>query len=388
MADCDRYLSSRITLPGLACGAALVVSGLALTPAAAFAQSVSSATVEWQLPAERTLAGGFPYRLLRRIPLGGSAPVQALVFGPGGRHFYAAAGDELRSYDAASGRPGAVVKLPGVGVGLAAAAREGGVVYVATRAPARLLVLATQPLRITSSVALRGGEPSALLYDADADALYAESRAGHTVARLEPGSGKVLGIAHLRGRLEQMAANGRGMLYVANAADDELEAIETGGMSRAGAIPLPGCTAPTGLAVDTVGRRLFVSCGNGQALVVDEDMGFTFLRLPIDRATGLRAVFASHPLGPDGWKGGAFMAGDGPALDALRMDAFIRYVGGGRLPLGGRCTALALSPVAQRLVLAVRPRARAPGSAGSGAADESAGVELWMLGGGNEEGSP
>ena len=38
----------------LLCGAGLIVSGLALTPAAAVAQGASPVTVEWQLPAERT----------------------------------------------------------------------------------------------------------------------------------------------------------------------------------------------------------------------------------------------------------------------------------------------------------------------------------------------
>jgi hypothetical protein len=318
-------------------------------------------------------AAEFPHRLLHRISLSGAAPVAALAFGADGKHLYAATGDELRSYDTVSGDPGPVVKLPGAAVALAAVARDGGVLYVATRAPARLVVLALQPLRITSSVALRGGEPSALLSDAEGNGLYVESRAGDSVARLDPESGKTLGVAHLHGRLEQMAVNGRGVLYVANAADNELEAIETGKMTRTGAIPLSGCSAPTGLAMDIVGRRLFVACANGEALVVDEDMGFTFEQLPIQQATSLQTVFALHPFGPGGWKGGAFMAGDGPALDAIQMEAFISYVGGGSLRLDGPCTALAESPAARQLALALAPRGAAPG------------IELLTLGGSNEE---
>lgn len=340
-------------------------AGTVLLAAVALGASIAAAADE------------FPYRALHRVAVSGPAPVRALAYGPSGEHLYAAVGKELRSYDTASGKPGAVVKLPGVGIGLAVAARDGGVLYVATRAPARLLMLALHPLRIASSAALRGGAPSALLYDAQADALYAETRAGDSVARLDPRSGKVLAVAHLQGRLGEMAANGRGMLYVANAAADELEAVQTGKMKRLGAIPLSDCADPTGLAMDTVGRRLFVACGNGQALVIDEDMGFTFVRLPIERGTGLRVVFALHPLGPGGWKGGAFMAGDGPALDAIRMKAFISYARGGSLPLAGRCTALALSPAARQLAMALAPRA-------AGAA-EGSGVELMMLGGAHEE---
>jgi hypothetical protein len=341
------------------------------------------------LSARPAAADAFPYHVLERIPVSGAAPVQALAFGPRGKRLYAAAGDELLSYDAASGEPGPATKLPGVGVGIAASADDGGVLYVATRGPSRVVTLALRDLRITASVSFRNGEPSALLYDSDADALYVESRAAELIARLDPKSGKTLGVVHLHGRLEQMALNERGTLYVANAAGNTLEAIETARMTRTGAIPLSGCSAPSGLSMDPVGRRLFVACGNEEAQVIDEEMGFPFVRLPIERAASLQSVFAFHPMGSDGWKGGAFIAGDGPALDAIQMKAFISYAGGGSLPLGGRCTALAVSPSARRLVLALVPRVAGTASAESpaaaaGAAGEGMGVELLMLGGTSE----
>jgi hypothetical protein len=320
-------------------------------------------------------AAEFPYRVLHRIALSSASPVQALAFGPGGKHLYATLGPELERLGTASESPGKDLTLPGVGVALAVAAHDGGVLYVATRSPARLLIVGLRPLRIRSSIALRDGEPSSLLYDPVGHALYVESRTGHSVARLDPTTGRTVAVAHLHGRLEQMAANGRGMLYVTNAAHAELDAIRTARMRPAGAIPLSGCTAPTGLAMDTVGRRLFVACGNGQALVVDEDMGFTFVRLPIAPSPRLRAVFAFHPLGSGGWKGGVFIAGDGPVVDALRMKAFISYVGGGSLPLDGKCTALAVSPIARQLVLAL-----AAGAASSGAAAPGDGAQLLILG--------
>jgi DNA-binding beta-propeller fold protein YncE len=336
-------------------------------------------------------AGEFPYHVLQRISLSGAAPVRALAFSPGGKRLFAAVGSELRAYDTASSGRGPVLQLPGAAVALVAAARDGGTLYVALRQPARLLRVSLRPLRILSSVAIGHDEPSGLLYDAATDALYVESTTGGSIARLDSQSGKTLGVARLHGRLEQMATNGRAMLYVADADDDELEAIETGNMRRAGAIPLSGCTAPSGLATDTVGRRLFVACGNGQALVIDEEMGFPFVRLPIERAAGLRMVFALRPLGPQGWKGGAFLAGDGPALDAIQMKAFINYVDGGSLPLDGRCTGLAVSSAARKLALALRAAGAAFSGSGAGSAGspmQAARVELWILAGANEGASP
>lgn len=309
------------------------------------------------LAASFPAAGGtLPFAVIHRIEVAGGSPITALAFAPDGKQAYAAAGEELRSFDAATGAPGAAVRTPGQLVGLAASPEAGGSLYAAVRAPARLLVLGLHPLRIRADDPIRSGAPSALLYEAGEHALYVESRSGHSVARLDSGDGKTIAVAHLEGELAQMAGDGRGALYVANAAGDAVAVIATDTMRFTGAIPTPNCHAPTGLDLDPVGRRLFVACGNGTALVIDTDMGFAFEQLPIEKGAPLRTVFAFHPGGPNGWKGGAFIAGDAPALDAIRMNAFISYTSAGSMPLSGPATALAVSPQAGQLWIALAPQ--------------------------------
>lgn len=309
-----------------------------------------------------------PLGVAHRIEMAGGSPVSALAFAPDGKQAYAAAGDELRAFDVASGAPGAVVKVPGQLVGVAASSDARGRLYAVVRAPARVLFLDLRPLRIRASDSLRGGAPSALLYEPGEHALYVESRSGHSVARLDSTDGKMLAVARLQGDLAQMAGDDRGTLYVANPAGDAIDVIATRDMSFTGAIPTPNCHAPTGLDFDPVGRRLFVACGNGTALIIDTDMGFAFEQLPIQKGAPLRTVFAFHPLGPGGWKGGAFIAGDGPELDAIRMNAFISYTSAGSLPLPGPATALAVSPAAGQLWIAL--------------ARQQGGVEILALGAG------
>ena len=348
-------------------------SRLALTGAL----TVAAAALAASFPA----AGAtLPFTVAHRIEVSGGSPVSALALSPDGKLAYAAVGDELRSFDVASGAPAAVLKVPGRVVGLATSSDAGGSLYAAVGKPSRLLLLSMHPLSIRSSVALRGGEPSGLLYEAGEHSLYVESLSGHSVARLDSRDGKTIAVAHLKGDLAQMAGDGRGTLYVANATGDAIDVIATGKMTSTGAIPTPDCHAPTGIDLDPVGRRLFVACGNGMALVIDTDMGFAFEKLPIQKATALRTVFAFHPGAPADWKAGAFIAGDGQVLDAIRMNAFISYTNGGSLPLTGRATALAVSPAARQLWIALAPRDDA---AAGGAADQSgqqAGVEILALG--------
>lgn len=328
----DTALRGRI--PGLARVSALTAAATAL--AASF-------------PAA---GGAFPFGVAHRIELTGAAPVAALAFVPDGKMAYAADGDELRGFDVATGVSADSVKAPGPVVGLAASPDGGGSLYAAVSSPARLLLLSLHPLRIRSSVPLRGGAPSALLYVPREHGLYVESRAGHSVARLDV-EGRTAAVAHLSGDLAQMAGDGRGTLYVANAASNAIDVIATEKMTSTGAIPTRECQAPTGVDLDPVGRRLFVACGNGVALVIDTDMGFAFEQLPIHKGTALQTAFAFHPDGPGGWKGGAFIAGNGTALDGIRMNAFISYTGAGSMPLPARATALAISPAAGQLWVAL-----------------------------------
>lgn len=335
--------------------------GSSLARVSALTAAVTSLAVSF--PAA---SGTLPLSVAHRIALAGGAPVAALAFAPDGKQAYAAAGDELRAFDVATGAPAESVEAPGPVVALAASSDGGGSLYAAVSSPARLLFLGLHPLRIRSSVSLRGGAPSGLLYVAAEHALYVESRAGHSVARLDA-DGKNFAVAHLQGDLEQMAGDGGGTLYVANAASDAITVLATDKMTSTGAIPTPDCHAPTGLDLDPVGRRLFVACGNGVALVIDTDMGFAFEQLPIQKGTALQTVFAVRPTGPGGWKGGAFIAGDGPALDAIRMNAFISYTGAGSMPLPARTTALAVSPAAKQLWVALD-------------AGQQGGVEILALG--------
>jgi DNA-binding beta-propeller fold protein YncE len=342
--------------------------------ARAGALALAAAALAVNIPA----AGGtLPFVVAHRIALAGGSPVGSLAFAPDGKLAYAAAGDALRSFDVATGTPADVVGLPGQIIGLAASSDEGGTVFVVVRAPAQLVFLSMHPLRVRASIPIRGGEPSALLYEPGEHSLYVESRSGHSVTRLDSGNGKTIAVGHLQGDLEQMAGDGRGTVYVANSSSNAIDVLATGKMTSLGGIPTPACQAPTGLDLDPVGRRLFVGCSNGTALVIDTDMGFAFEQLPIQKGTGLRTAFAFRPNGPGGWKGGAFIAGDGPELDGIRMNAFVSYTGGGALPLPGRATALAVSPVAGQIWIAVVP------THGAAAADEArqSGVEILALAG-------
>ncbi len=317
-------------------------------------------------------SAALPLRIVQRIAVAGTAPVSAIAPAADGAQIYVASGKQIQVYDVATGKLTGQLTLPAPAVDMVTD-EPAGVGYAALAAPARVVKFALRPLRVESSIALVDGAPSALLLDAAAHALYVESAAKSSLVRFDTCSDKRVAAIRLDGALRQMALDGRGTLYVANMSHAAVDAVDTAHMTLGGAIPLDDCAQPTGLAMDPVGRRLFVACRDGNRAVVDTDMGFTFEQLPGDVRGAARMVFGFHPFGPHSWKGGAFSAGEASRLDAIRMNAFISYSAAGGYPLGASCRALALAGGGRGLWLALAP------AAAGGIESSSAPAELWLL---------
>ncbi len=303
----------------------------------------------------------FPYHGLYRISLPDAGSVGALAVD--GRDVCVGQGDTVSLYAPTSAERIDHQHLDGT---VRALTTVDGTIVVAVSDPSRLEFLAARSLRVLRQRRLGAATPSELVYDSLARMLFIEYRTAHTVTRLDPQTGRALGSVRLVGALGQMAANGRGTLYVVNSTHDAIDVIGARRMNYEGAIPLQRCSTPRALAMDTVGRRLFAACSNGRALIVDADLGFTFDRFPIQYGRDLRAAFAFRPLGPHGWKGGIFFVGGG-AVSAIQMQSFVRYQAAGRFPLTRRVTAFAIAPPVGVLWLAVAPSGGKPAA-------------LWRLG--------
>ena len=100
----------------------------------------------------------------------------------------------------------------------------------------------------------------------------------------------------LGGAPEYLAANGHGQVFVALNDKNEIAAVD----SKAGQVtarwPLPGCEAPTGVAIDSAASRVFTSCQNGALAVVDTNTGREVALLPIGKGSDSVAFDAARHL--------------------------------------------------------------------------------------------
>lgn len=314
-------------------------------------QVIAVAALALSLICPASAATGFPFRVKRHVALAVKGEVSGLAFRPDGTVAYAAVGHAIEALGAGSGSLLGKQSTKGRVVGVAVSP-DGKDVYAATRDPSRWLVLNAATLKVMRNTALHVNAPDQLYYDATTRSAYVAGASSHEVVRLAPGSGKVLAKAHLDGPVGQIVSNGRGRLYAAVEHSAGVEAIDARSMQLLGRLAAPGCSLSGALALDPVGRRLFIGCASGRTDIMDADLGFVFKRLLLSGIGAVRSVFAFHPAPGSGWKGGAF-AMAGRQIDAVKMDAFVRYGNGGHIDLPGEVRALALSPHAHELWVAI-----------------------------------
>ncbi|MDA3912880.1 hypothetical protein [Oleiagrimonas sp.] len=284
----------------------------------------------------------FPFHMLRTLTVPGNGPAQAVAFLPGGNVAFVAAGHEVSAYASDNPSPEASQVVAGTVTGLAVAP-GGRFLYAVTRAPAKVLVMDPSTLKVIHRRALHGGSPDAVFEDAATHALYVVDGAAREIMRISPSTLEIESRVRLPRTLGQVVPNARGRLYAVAPGHGGVYAIDARTMRRLPSYATPHCTPSGALALDTVGRRLFVGCRSGTVAILDTDMGFVFRRIQAGSAPGTRAVFAFHPASGSGWKGGMFMVA-ARHLQAVRMNAFVRYAYGGMMALPGVARSIALSP--------------------------------------------
>ena len=146
--------------------------------------------------------------------------------------------------------------------------------------------------------------------DEDADAIVFDRASRHVfvidgdpgkITVVEPRTDTVIATIDGGGKLEIGASDGRGKIYVNGEANREILRLDTRTNAIDARWPIPSCTSPHGLAIDTKAHRLFASCENNVMVVIDADSGRQIAELPIGSRTdgaafdpGRKRAFSSN----------------------------------------------------------------------------------------------
>ncbi len=139
--------------------------------------------------------------------------------------------------------------------------------------------------------------------DADADAIVFDPVSGHVfvvdsdpgkITVIDPKTDTAIATIDGGGKLEIGAADGAGKVYVNGEEKQEILRIDTRANQIDARWPIPSCTSPHGIAIDTKSRRVFSSCENNVMVVVDAESGKQIASLPIGARTDGAAFDSSR----------------------------------------------------------------------------------------------
>lgn len=219
---------------------------------------------------------------------------------PAGERLYVARGDAVTVVDLASG---AVSSIGAVQRGHAAVPLPNGRLLVTSGTDGTVRFLDATDGHELATISVGKNPDAAILDNSGARAFVMNADSG-TVSVLDTAAMRVTRTIQVKEALEYGALDGD-TLFINN---EDLGEIETVDLARGMAgkpIAMPGCEAPTGLALDAPHHRLISACANGKAAVVDVttrklvtlvDIGRGPDAVILDAARGLAFI----PCGKDG----------------------------------------------------------------------------------------
>lgn len=170
------------------------------------------------------------------------------------------------------------------------------------------------------------------------------------LASIDPSTGHLIGSAKLHAGDGQIACGTLGRVYVADPDANVVHVLNHITLRNDGDYPMAAGSRPTGLTLDTRGRRLFVSCEDGTVEVVDTDAGFTFTEMHSGSGVA-HGVFAWTPQSAGQWKAAAFFTHADGTLTGVRMIAFIKYTLGGEWKITPRARGIVYDAGSHHLLI-------------------------------------
>lgn len=222
------------------------------------------------------------YSLVKSVPLGTPDRWDYVVYDDQTHRVYVAHGDRLAVLDAPTGNlVGEVEGIPGGthGTAVSLPTHEG---FTDDGRNGKAVAFNLTTLKVTREI------PA----DVDADAIALDRATGHifiiegdpaALTVIDPRTDTPIATIKAGEKLEYGVGDGHGSIYVAGVGDGDLVKVDALKNRLVGHWPVPGCTAPHGLAVDAGTHRAFMGCANSVMAVVDTNTGRVAAMLPIGR---------------------------------------------------------------------------------------------------------
>lgn len=244
------------------------------------------------------------YTLVKSVPLGAPDRWDYAVSDADSKRVYIAHGDRVTVIDANTGAVlGQVEGMPGGTHGIAISAATGqGFTDDGEKGEAVAFDLKT--FKVTRRIAA-ADDADGIVRDPTTGRIFVIEGDPGTISVIEPKTGSVVATIKAGEKMEYAAADNHGHIFVAGEAASDVLKIDARTATILARWPTPSCEKPHGLAFDTAGKRIFMSCVNEKLVVVDAVSGKLVATLAIGKGSDAvafdpvrRRVFSSD--GRDG----------------------------------------------------------------------------------------
>ena len=195
------------------------------------------------------------------------------------RHLYVTRGDQVLILDLDSAKTVATIAnlKRAHGVALAHELNKG---YITDGGDNAVVVFDLKSRQVTKRIKV-GNAPDAILYEPIKKRVYAFNAHSHSVSVIDAATENILATVPLSGIPEFAAADDQGNIFVNIESNSTLVRLDTSGTKVQNEWPLAPCKAPSGMALDVQGRRVFSVCENKLMIVTDADTGKQIATVPV-----------------------------------------------------------------------------------------------------------
>src|ERR1700749_1569850 len=211
------------------------------------------------------------YQVTKTIPIAGDEGWDYVAVDSDARRVYVSHGSHVVVLDADSYEvAGDIPDTQGVhGIAIASDLGKG---FTSNGRANTVTIFDLKTLKPTGTVKA-GTNPDAIVYDAGTKRVFTMNGHSQDVSAINAADGSCAGTFGGGGKPEFAVSDGKGSIYVNIEDKSELIRFDAQKLTITNRWPMAPCEEPSGLAMDTKSRRLFLGCSNKMMAVVNADTG-------------------------------------------------------------------------------------------------------------------
>jgi YVTN family beta-propeller protein len=207
------------------------------------------------------------FHVLNTVKIGGAGAWDYLTMDSAAHRLYVSHGTAVEVIDVDAGKVvGQVADTQGVhGIAIAPGLNKG---FTSNGRTNNVTVFDLKTLQKTGEVAT-GTNPDAICYDSKTQRVFTFNGRSNDSTAIDAKTNTVVGTFPVGPKPEFCASDGNGKMYANIENSSEIVEIDTAKPEVSRRASIAPCEAPSGLAIDTKGKKLFAVCQNKMMVVID-----------------------------------------------------------------------------------------------------------------------